>query len=378
MTIKDSKISEAERSPEDDAYGVFQKFIVPDPRPTYAHPLIRLGSDGGELVPEFVVIDTMGNEVVLKKGARIRDCRLEGWDLAGLRLEELHLDTVALVGCRLQNTELVGCVVNRLLIDGGLPGFVIKDSEVNQMCVTRAQPGGVARWINVRVSGLIVTDNESISVEFTRVTGAHISLQRSNVVAPSRILSSTIEHLRVIEMSLTGVRVARSNLFGASIHASKLVLTGWSDTSLECAELRDVHLERSVLKGVRADGSSIRQLKWTNSFASGLSLSFASVVDWESVGGRAEMTAEHSTFDGFTWWKAELKILANDARIGSLRMCDGVLFVRGTESTLQSPVVRRSVVHSDGASCMRVTSPDITNSQVSSQAGWINRSGGPL
>lgn len=126
---------------------------------------------------------------------------------------------------------------------------------------------------------------------------------------------------------------------------------------------------------MRADGATIRQLKWTSSVAIGLTLSFASIVDWEAIGVRADIVAEHSSIDGFTWWKARLTILVNDTRIGSLRMCEGVLFMRGTESTLQSPVVRRSFVRSDTATTIRVSCPDVTSSQISSNAQWINPNG---
>jgi len=358
------------------AYGLFEGYLAPDYQPSYRQPKVLLEETEGELTTAYVIRDVMGNDVVFKKGARIRDCRLEGWNLAGLHLEEMHLDTVALANCRLQNTEFADCSIHRLLIDGGIPGFVVKDSNVTEMCVTRAQAGAVARWFNCTISGLIVTDNESISVEFTRVNGTHISLQRSTIVDPSRISASTIDNLRVVDADFNHVRVVKSNLFGINIQSSTLTSTSWSDSSIECANLCEVHFDRSLLKNVRADGATIRRLKWTSSVATGLTLSYASTVDWEAIGGRADITAEHSSFDGFTWWKAELKILLNDTRIGSLRMCDGVLFVRGAESTLQSPVVRRSLVDSDTATTIRVSSPDVTNSRVSERAKWMNPNGG--
>lgn len=353
-------------------YGLFASHLAPDPRPTYRTPLIRAGNDA---LPEYVLEDVMGNEVVFKQGARVELSRFEGWNLSGLHLEGLVLDTVAFVACRLQNTEFVNCSISRVLVDGGIPGFVVKNSSVSEMCVTRADSGAVARWFNCAISGLIVTDNESISVEFTRVNGTHISLQRSTIVAPSRISASTIDNFRVVDTAFKDVVVANSNLFGAKLLNSTFTLTNWSDSSIECANLCEVRIDRSSFRNVRADGATIRQLKWTSSVAIGLTLSFASIVDWEAIGVRADIVAEHSSIDGFTWWKARLTILVNDTRIGSLRMCEGVLFMRGTESTLQSPVVRRSFVRSDTATTIRVSCPDVTSSQISSNAQWINPNG---
>lgn len=346
---------------------LFTSDLMPVPGLDYKPPRFELDTSGR---PSWVITDEMGCEHTFTDGATIRDARFVGYNLAGVLIRNVVIDTVAFVASRLTNFEVQEAQIRRLNVSGGEGGLVVKCCSVSDVKVEHVNdPEAVVRFFDCEIEGLLVTEcNVGIDVARSEVMG--LALQRCNFAGRSvAIRESTMRAPRIICCTFTAARLYRVNFFGGELAKCEFTSCHWEDVDVSFSRIAEVMLAKCRVHGLRLDAVTIRTLKLFDTRAFEVTSQFGDLVDIEVVRGVLGMRLDRVQARGLMLWKVGTRLMMNDSKAFGLRICDVIGTVGGTRTTWWAPVIRRSILRGDGTRDITLIDADCTNTQVTNDFG---------
>jgi len=346
---------------------IFASDLMPVPGLDYRLPRFELDTSGR---PSWVMTDEMGCEHTFTDGATIRDARFVGYNLAGVLIRNVVIDTVAFVASRLTNFEVQDSHIRRLTVSGGEGCLVVKCCSVNDVKVEHVNdPEAVVGFFDCEIQGLLVTEcNMALDIERSEVAG--LVLQRSNFAGRSvAIRESTMRDPRILCCTFTGARFYRANFFAGRLAKIEFTTSHWEDVDVSFSHITEVTLAKCRVHGLRLDAVTVRTLKLFETRAFEVTSQFGDLVDIEVVRGVLGMSLDRAQVRSLILWKVGTRVMMNASKAFGLRLCDVSGTFGGIDTTWWAPVIRRSILRGDGTRDITLIDADCTNTQVTNDFG---------
>lgn len=350
---------------------IFDGEIMPLPAPMFREPRFERDKTGR---PTWILADDAGCEHVFTDGTIIRDARFSHWNMAGVLIRQVVLDTVVFSGCRLANFEVQDAQIRRLVISGCEGGLVVKSCSINDVKVEDiTDPEAVVRFFGCEVVSLLITDCKcGIDIARSEVVG--LVFQRCNfagrVVA---IRVSTLRAPRIVCCTFTSTRIYRANFFESEIVKCDFIKCHWEDVDISLSQLLEVTLSDCRIHKLSLDAVIVRTLKIFETRAFYVTSQFSDLFDVEVVHGILGVTFEHAQVRSLMLYRTKTVLAMKESYAVGLRLCDVTGIIGGIGSTWWAPVIRRSILHGNGTRGITLIGADCTNTEVINDFGiWAD------
>jgi len=346
---------------------LFEADLLTSPPSQYREPRFEQDKFGR---PRWTLVDDMGCEHVFSDGASIRDARFSGWNLSGILLLDIELDTVAFFNSRLANFELQEARIRRLVISGGEGGLVMKSSSIKDVKVEDLNdPEAVVRLFGCEVANLLITSCKC-GIDIARSTVTGLVLQRCDFAGrAASIRESTLQAPRIIYCTFRAVRLFRANLIESEIAQSAFVECHWEKVDMSLSQLSDVSLSKCRIHKLSLDAVVARSLKIFHTRALHVTSVFSDLFDLEVTHGIFGATFEHSRVRALMLCDLETHLIMKETQTFGLRLCDVIGIIGGAGTTWWAPVIRRSILRGNGTRGITLFRADCTNTKVINDFG---------
>lgn len=346
---------------------LFGSDLLTSPSPKYREPRFEQDELGR---PRWTLVDDMGCEHVFSDGARIRDARFSGWNLSGILLLDIELDTVAFSNSRLTNFELQQARIRRLVISGGEGGLVMKSSSIDDVKVEDLNDlEAVVRLFGCEVVNFLITSCKC-GIDIARSTVAGLVIQRCEIAGrAASIRESTLQAPRIICCTFRAVRLFRANFIESEIAQCIFIECHWENVDMSLSQLSDVSLTKCRIHKLSLDVVVARAMKIFHTRALHVTSVFSDLFDLEVVDGIFAATFEHSQVRSLMLWNLKTHLTMNETQTIGLRLCDVIGVIGGVGTTWWAPVIRRSILRGNGTRGITLIRADCTNTKVINDFG---------
>lgn len=346
---------------------LFKDAVRPLPTARYKEPRFELDADGR---PEWHLTDEMGCAHVLADGAVIRDARFSGWNLAGVLVRGIEIDTVALHDCRIANSEIQHSRVYRLVVTACEGGIVFKTSTIDEAKFEKiVDSEAVIRLFDCDVANLLVTDC-ACGIDIAQSQADSLVLQ--NCVFSGRaatIRQSSLRGSRITSCTFKVTRLYRVSFFESDLANCKFIDCHVEDTDFSLSQIHDVTFEDSRIHKFRIDAAHVRLVKLYRTRALHVSSAFSDLFDIEVVQGIFEAHFDRTQVRSLMLWKATTHLVMKESRAFGLRLCDVIGIIGGDATIWWLPVIRRSILRGDGTKGIILEGADCTSTKVINDFG---------
>lgn len=338
----------------------FGNEITPLPMAKYKRPLLRV--EGGK--PGWLLTDEMGVAHYLTDGAEISDAAFCGWDISGILLRDVRLDTVSFLNCDVKNTEFLNSNFNRVLVDGGTGGLVINKSSCRDVLVRKIlNHSSIFRFFGCELTGVVVTDCE-MGIGVAQCNG-NLHLQNSHFCHPTLFRHNYLRESRVFNCRFKNAEF-KKNLWStfelSHVWFEQCRLDG-NDWSL--STVTEVEFNKTQIRNLQVDGCTLSRVRLLEGWAQRINLIHTSVMNLEVVGGEAVFSLTRCTIETFAFWKVRQgSLLMEHTFVLGLRLCDSRLSIAGTFTTWWAPVMRQSRLFGDGTQNITVIAADVSRCEM--------------
>ena len=322
--------------------------------------------------PVFYLIDEMGCEYRFADGSTVSHARFVAYDLAGILLDQLTLDTVSFIDFNLSNFELQRATVSRVLFSGCTGGPVFHQSTVTDLEVAKTHDKSVMlRFFRCSVSRVLITD-VTCGLELSRCTGNDVHIQRSRLVGKTIIGNSEIRELTVISCLITSSNIFKSVLINPEIYETEFKFGQWDDVELRFGLMQDTTIEGLRMTRIRFDATKVHLLRLKSVLAAKVSASWAEWINVQLVGGLFLAMFSQCLLRSLMFHGTRVGLQMDSTRAYGLRLCDVEGAVKGKETVWWRPVIRRSVLRGDGSDGVILRGADCTSTKFFREFGkWL-------
>jgi len=337
------------------------------PPPHFKRPTVRWEVNG----PVWVLTDAIGVDHEIKDGESLTHARIEGYDLSGVLWHHVTLESVSFIQCRLANWELQHSKVRQVTIDDCVGGFVWKDSEISDAVVRKCDDeSSVVRFFRSSIKTLTLSELQC-GLEITRCHGDDVTIQNSRLKDPTLFHLSTLSSFRIVSSEVCGGKFSNTTMLGAELVEVSFTNGSWREVDLSSSRMRSVDFDHSRIDGLRLDLSELVLISFRNVRASDVTSTWSEWGSVEICGGTFGVSFESCTILAVMWYKVVTSITMIRTKGLGVRLIELYGTIRGQDTSLWRPVIRRSILDGDGEIGITCWGADMSSTLIPSPFGYF-------